>query len=356
MNKNNKGLISKKDYLEQINELKPDLLDCLPVAYVVFDAIYADKTKEMQDLRFIYANPEYTRLSKTPIKKLIGELFSKVFPKSYMEWVKHAYRVIQQKKTVKDIVYSEELKHWISFVASQGPKKNSISFVFVIVDNEVQEKDRLMKDTNTDHFLVELNKLLDSPLSYDQSIHNVLEEISTIIHPDRIHIVEKSNDSYSSTYEWHKKGLESELPNLQARPTSHFGSWNDAVQTQLVIDIPDVQEFNFDPGQKEYFARLAVKRLIMLPLFNNGKPFGFITIYNPRPDDDYDLKKVLTTFAYIISTSLIQHHVFEEFEHFSKYDALTNIYSRYGFTVASEKYMKENPGQVYNVYPLSRTH
>ena len=351
----NKNLKSSKkkeiDYLAQADELKPEFLDALPVSYAMFENIYNEE-KELVDLRYLYVNKKYAEMVSLPAKKIIGELFSEVFPQQSKDWITSAVESNKTKQQIKAVVYSKDLNHWISYVASPGYKKNTSSFVFVVVDDEIMEKDKMEKDVNTDHFLLEINNILGSDLPYEESIQKVLEETSKIICPDRISIVERIDNTFSSTYEWYKEGLQSELENCQNRPLDHFTKWTDAAKTDIYIDIPDVQAYDFNVGQKEYFQRMGIKHVVILPLFNNGKIFGFITVYSPHSKKTYDGQKLLTTLAYILSTSLIQHRIFVEFEHFSKYDALTNIYSRYGFTLAAKKYMKDNPGQVYTLAVL----
>ncbi len=337
------------DILSQVEESKAFMIDSLPVSYVVFEYIY-DEHKEIIDLRYLYVNEKYEEMTGYQSKQIIGKLFSEVFPGHLKIWLPTAKKVAKEKTSIKDIIYGTEIQHWLSFVASPTMMDHSISFVFITVDDEITKQNNMEKSINTDHFLVEVNKAFDSDLSFEESIKEVLEETSHVIHPDRINIVEKNDDdTYSSTYEWFKEGLSPELDNCQNRPFEHFKAWNEAVRSDIYIDIPDVQEFDFNQGQKDYFKTINVKRLILLPLYNNGKVFGFVTIYNPHPDQNYDLQSLMTTWTYIISSSLTQHNALTEFEHFSKFDALTNIYSRYGFTLSSHQYMKDNPGQTYTL-------
>jgi PAS domain-containing protein len=89
----NKNLKSSKkkeiDYLAQADELKPEFLDALPVSYAMFENIYNEE-KELVDLRYLYVNKKYAEMVSLPAKKIIGELFSEVFPQQSKDWITSA--------------------------------------------------------------------------------------------------------------------------------------------------------------------------------------------------------------------------------------------------------------------------
>ena len=99
----------------------------------------------------------------------------------------------------------------------------------------------------------------------DSAINQALRGIGEFSHCSRAYVFEFKTDGITmdNTYEWCKKGVESEIHNLQKLPTAMFPWWMDKIKNGNILDIHDVSALDESAkAEKEILEILSKDKFI----------------------------------------------------------------------------------------------
>ena len=110
-------------------------------------------------------------------------------------------------------------------------------------------------------------------------LSDVIGELGKFMNVDRSYVFDLDHRSktMSNTFEWCKEGIKSMIQNLQNIPFSMAPWWIERLNQNLEIAYDDIEEMPFSSDQqRQMFTLQGIKSLLVVPVFFEGKPQGFI--------------------------------------------------------------------------------
>lgn len=93
----------------------------------------------------------------------------------------------------------------------------------------------LRQSSNTDDIIIRLAKIMNGGESYEKAVNHMLAELGTIIHADRLYILETDGIKVSNTFEWCREGVTPEIQTLQDLDyDDYIGGWENFLLTIAV--------------------------------------------------------------------------------------------------------------------------
>ncbi len=167
----------------------------------------------------------------------------------------------------------------------------------------------------------ETNKLLDKELELQEALIDIastyinldpkdlvetvnksLERMGVFVSADRAYIFEYNfeNQTTSNTYEWCKKGITSEIENLQNIPMEYFPQWIEKHLKNETFYIPNVQALDAEKYAelKSILEPQGIKSLIAIPLKDGDELIGFVGFDSVKQYYDYSDKEQRLLFLF----------------------------------------------------------
>lgn len=123
-------------------------------------------------------------------------------------------------------------------------------------------------------------RLMDStPETASSELEYTVEELGNFMQVDRSYIFDFDHKSgtMSNIYEWCREGIPPMIDHLQNLPFSLFPWWMDQMNKNLEIAQDDLAKAQIESEQeKTFLLDQGIKSLLVVPLFHQGKPQGFI--------------------------------------------------------------------------------
>lgn len=177
----------------------------------------------------------------------------------------------------------------------------------------------------------------------DESINIILEHLGSALSAERTYIFEENeNGGDDNTYEWCAPGIHPEKDNLQNVPPEICANWYRIFEEGHNIIIPDLEEIKeTDPLQYENLKRQGVHSIVIVPLYENGKPIAFCGADNPPPAFlEYSQDMLQITAAFLLSC-LRRRKLLNKLMELSYKDALTKLGNRFALTNFLEQLDRE---------------
>ena len=124
----------------------------------------------------------------------------------------------------------------------------------------------------------------------EKGINDALREIGEFAGVDRSYLFRISDDGMTmdNTHEWCADGVEPQITELQAVPTSEFSYVIDPLTRSESVHIPRVADLPSEASAaKEEFEREGVQSLILVPMTRNGRMIGFIGFDSVREEKSW---------------------------------------------------------------------
>ena len=197
--------------------------------------------------------------------------------------------------------------------------------------NQTTELDSARNDLSVEKKLLDCIENLIMNDDFTAAVNSVLTTILEHYDADRTYIFEfqwKEN-LIRNTYEICRDGITPQIENLQTVPIDVVARWVDSFEDQeenTIILIGDVDALKDDPTRRLEYDCLhpqGIKSLIAVPIFINGKLYGFLGIDNPRSHKD--ALTLLTQLTYIIANELQKRLLIEALTKKSYQDPLTGL-------------------------------
>lgn len=233
--------------------------------------------------------------------------------------------------------YNEKLKTYFSLkdkLIEIDGRDYRIEICVDITESEVQNQN-LEQQLTIEETLVQCIHTLSENEDMDMAIHSLLEIIGNFYQADRSFIFEynQSADTISNTYEWHREGLESDLPKLQDLPAELVVKWKrDFADAEAYYVLPENEG---KPGVfPDLLRRFGVKSHMAAPIWEGEsktgqtkrKLSGFIGVNNPSRGIEHI--KLLQSVAFFVSNDLYKRRMFNRLEELSHRDVLTGLGNR----------------------------
>lgn len=139
-------------------------------------------------------------------------------------------------------------------------------------------------------------------------IISILEYVGKHFKADRAYIFEldQEKEVFNNTYEWTRKGVTSEIENLQNIPFDGLDVWFDAFYQKGEFYIPSLcDDYTPDSATYKILEPQGIESLMAAPFMVEGKVCGFLGVDNPKSDtDDLLLLSLISSAVYsdIINT------------------------------------------------------
>ncbi len=329
------------------NEIKQtlSLYGQLPVNYIVVRVIKDPVTHGPLDIQYIFANKRYCNLVGKRFDELNEHTYSEIFGVADLEWASISYRTAFYGEESKGVHFSRIVGKWVYYLARPISLPGCCAFVFLDIDKEQKEKEQLIVNSRTDDTIIQIIKLLNSEMPYEEIINKVLQELSFVIHPDRICILEIEGKVLINDYEWCAKGVSSTRDYLYAIAdydlVSLWKKYKNDDGTLLIDDVDSVKKV--EPDFYKFYHDNGIRRFMGVPLYTKERVIGFLCTSNYELNEIFDTKKLLETVAFFITFKITNNSLMNRLDQMCYIDALTGIYNRHGIDNETSKYLLAHP-------------
>lgn len=306
----------KNIYINQIkntNENLKAIIETIPDIMLVIDNKYIIRDYFARDLNILYTKPD----------NFLNKHIVDILPE---------YLVILTKENIKktlngekNVNYKYPLKMFnkTNWYEARLFKKNE-NEVLALIRDITKEEELLQEYIYQKNFL---NLLIDlaqefltaSTENYSEVINIALEKIGNLINCDRIYIFEADSTltTISNTFEWCNENIE---PSIHLNQNLDFNLLPDLKDTLLkgnffiIENVENLKDSN--PDFYEFLKIQNTNSLILIPIFIDGKFFGFVGLDYCTESKTYNTNdiKLLIVFTELISNLFWKIFKFQELE------------------------------------------
>ena len=312
------------------NNWMPDVYSDVPVAYAVFDLIFAEDGKTVQDTKYVFANKIYCEMVGKTEEELLGNSFRSIYEKVNPIWMTYCARVCHEGKAIRDCIYAPEIDHWLDFTIMPLAQPGYVAYTFMNVDLDRARQMEMKREYTTNDIILRISKILSGEEEYDVAMNHALRELSRVLHPDRLYILETDGKTVSNTFEWCAPGVAPEIDTLQNLDYAQYiGGWEKFLEHSTSVIIEDIEVLK-DDDSVDYWnlKRQGIERIIDAPFYHDGELIGYLGVDNYEKSELVNTVTVLETVSYFIASKITNYRLMAELEHASCYDALTGLHNR----------------------------
>ena len=226
-----------------------------------------------------------------------------------------------------------------------------VAYTFMNVDLDRARQMEMKRAYTTNDIILRISKILNSEVDYETAMNHALRELSRVLHPDRLYILETDGKTVSNTFEWCAPGVTPEIDTLQNLDYAQYiGGWEKFLEHSTSVVIEDIEVLkDDDPVDYWNLKRQGIERIIDAPFYHDGKLIGYLGVDNYEKSELVNTVTVLETVSYFIASKITNHRLMEELEYASCYDALTGLHNR---NACMEKidFLMQHPSCVGIVY------
>ena len=329
----------------------PDIYGDVPVAYAVYKLLFAKDGRTVRDTEYVFVNEIYCEMAGIKKEELLGKSFFSVYANGDPIWMTYCTKAYQEGKAFHDCIYAPEIGHWLDFTIMPLKIPGYVAYTFTNVDLDRAQQLKMKREYTTNDVILRISKILNGEDDYETAMNHALRELSRVLHPDRLYILETDRKTVSNTFEWCAAGVKSELATLQQLDyAKYIGGWERFLETASSVVIEDIEVLkDDDPVDYWNLKRQGIERIIDAPFYHDGKLIGYLGVDNYEKSELVNTVTVLETVSYFIASKITNHRLMEELEYASCYDALTGLHNR---NACMEKidFLMQHPSCVGIVY------
>ena len=329
------------------NEIKQtlSLYGQLPVNYIVVRVLEDPVTHGPLDMKYVFANKRYCNLVGKRFEELRDHSYVELFGVDDLEWPAAAYRAAFYGEEKEGVHFSHILGKWVYYLSRPISIPGCCAFVFLDIDKEQKEKEQLIVNSRTDDTIIQIIKLLNSEMPYEEILNKVLQELSFVIHPDRICILEIEGKTVINDFEWCAKGVSSTKNYLYTIADYDLVAlWKKYKNDDGTLIIDDVDEVKkLEPDFYKFYHDNGIRRFMGVPLYTKERVIGFLCTSNYEINEIFDTKKLLETVAFFITFKITNNSLMNKLDQMCYIDALTEVYNRHGIDHETSKYLLAHP-------------
>ena len=184
--------------------------------------------------------------------------------------------------------------------------------------------------------LVECIEALVLSTDFNAAVKTMLEIIREYYAADRayIFVFNWEQNVMNNTFEVCRDGVAPKIRRRKNVPIDIVSAWIDGFRTQQkkINIMKDVEVLRDNPDRQteyEYLRKQGIRSLLTVPVFVNGRLYGFLGVDNPC--DHADEPHLLSHVIYVASNELQKHRLTEQLQKQSRTDQLTNLRNRFAY-------------------------
>lgn len=317
-------------------EWTPDVYSDVPAAYAVFRLLFAKDGRTVRDAQYVFVNEIYCKMAGMKKEDFLGKGFLSVYDNADPIWMTYCTRAFQEGRPIHDCVYAPEIGHWLDFTIMPLAHFGCVAYTFTNVDIDRAQQMKLKREYTTNDVVLRISKILSGEEDYETAMDHALRELSRILHPDRLYLLETDGKTVSNTVEWCAPGVRSEISTLQDLDyQAYIGGWEKFLEHASSVIIEDIEVLkDDDPIDYENLKRQGIERLIATPIRHSGRLIGYLCADNYEWDGRFNTVAAFETVSYFIAAKLANHRLVMELDHLSRHDVLTGLLNRNAFSLA----------------------
>ena len=314
----------------------PDIYGDVPVAYAVYKLLFAKDGRTVRDTEYVFVNEIYCEMAGVKKEDLLGKSFFSVYANGDPIWMTYCTKAYQEGKAFHDCIYAPEIGHWLDFTIMPLKIPGYVAYTFTNVDLDRAQQLKMKREYTTNDVILRISKILNGEDDYETAMNHALRELSRVLCPDRLYILETDCKTFSNTFEWCAPGVKSEMATLQHLDYARYiGSWERFLEKASSVIIEDIEVLKEDdPVGYKILKRQGIERLIATPIYHLGRLIGYLCADNYEWDSRFNTVAAFETVSYFLAAKLSNHRLVEELDHLSRYDALTGLLNRNAFSLA----------------------
>jgi PAS domain S-box-containing protein len=185
--------------------------------------------------------------------------------------------ILRWKKKDGTIIWTEQTN---SLIFDNSGKLIAIEGIARDITERKQTEEALVNYTEMQHVLMNMSlKYINIPIEeIDKAINEALSELGEFVNADRAYIFDYDFEKNISTnvYEWCKKGISSQIDNLQALDLKMIPAWVDKHNRGLPQFVPDVSALPEDEILRGLLEAQEIKSMVAFPMMSDGVCRGFV--------------------------------------------------------------------------------
>ena len=195
------------------------------------------------------------------------------------------------------------------------------------VNQLTKSKAETVKQLEISNTLIQCVTELSSTQDINISIRNLLQIINDYFKSDRTYIFERDmeKDIFVNTYEYARDGVVPQLENMPEIPVSALSRGMESFEKHHVYHLLNVEEEKSSITY-DILRERDIYSLIAVPFWENGIVTGFVSVDNPKQNNN-DIK-LLTSIPFFIMNSLSTKKQQKQLRVMSYRDSLTTLYNR----------------------------
>ncbi|SFG70004.1 diguanylate cyclase (GGDEF) domain-containing protein [Lachnospiraceae bacterium C7] len=308
-----------------------NMFEHLPLAYALY-RVEVDEQNKPTDAIYEYFNSKYAKLIGRKVNDLMGKSFYDEIPDASPEWLDYCYRAAYLGEEIHKQIYSPEIEAWIDFSVSQAFSKGYCAYTFKDVTNEHNKNNKIEKNWKTDDFIIKCTKILQGTASFEYSMHTILNEISEMIRPDRMYIIEIRDENVKNSYMWHKESIEPNGKLYEKLSYKIVANWKRYLDKDASIVLDTDKRINTEEmGEtvRNLLINKGIHRMIAVPLYNvGGEVVGYLGAENYVDNKTINTQKMLETVSYFISSEMNKQELIKNLDYMCNNDIMTEIHNR----------------------------
>ena len=308
----------------------PDIYSDVPVAYAVYKLIFAEDGRTVEDAEYVYVNKIYSEMAGVGPEELLGQRFLSCYERANPIWMTYCAKASLDGEVIHDCIYAPEIGHWLDFTIMPLKQPGYVAYTFINVDLDRERQMEMKREFTTKDIVLRISKILSSEEAYETAMNHALRELSRVLHPDRLYILETDGKTVSNTFEWCAPGVTPEIDTLQNLDYAQYiGGWEKFLEHSTSVVIEDIEVLkNDDLVDYWNLKRQGIERIIDAPFYHDGKLIGYLGVDNYEKSELVNTVTLLETVSYFIASKITNHQLMVELEHASRYDALTGLHNR----------------------------
>lgn len=302
----------------------------IPLPYAVFEIILSDDGSRVLNSRYAFVNARYCQMAGMRRADILGKTYKEVYPDADNHWFSYCYQAGVRRETVHGRTFEPVIQHWLEFTVAPVSKPGYVAFTFREIDREQELLKSEKRDHQTGQLILRMSRILSSEMSYEDSMNRVLKELSKVMHPDRIYILETDRITFTNTFEWCAPGVSSEIDTLQGLGYEEFlKDWESFTNNGTTVIMPDIRVlWERNPKCYEILRRQGIERLIAAPFFQSSQLIGYLCVDNYEENDAINTQRLLEMVSFFIGAKVLNQRLLMKLDHLSHYDMLTGAKNR----------------------------
>lgn len=328
-------ILIKNDYVRLFNDL--------PLAYGVLQ-VEGTSPLDIGEITCVYASNRLAQMMGTDSNSMIGVNLADRLSNNQPAIKKMLYEAAYMGISSKNIFFSKRVEKWINLVTDKAASTGRCAIILEDVTKEHMTTEFIDREWHTDDLIISCTKLLHSGLPHEEAINQIMKLVGDAIRADRVYIVEKLGEGvFRETYEWCNDGVESRIDSFQQMDEDYLLGWEKEYPGAFNLILDNVE--NVKESHPRLYKKLVdynTNSVVDIPIYDEGVLIGYYGAVNFRTVRNIDLKELMETVSYFLSSEISRRRLIDELEKKSIYDGLCGIKNRSAMEMIIRKCKKRN--------------